>query len=179
MKNNSPIKKLVYKIVFISFLLPNLFILLGWIFFDNSDYIFLFILIAGLWIYISGKILVKKILSYNNAILSVSEPWDFESEDGKNLVNGRVLKILSTECIIFRARHTLNFDKQTGNILVLTPRHVGYHFSNELESNASIPFNGSILLTAYSDDLTESDLLSNSEFVIVGSFQFTSSVFSG
>ena len=101
--------------------------------------------------------------------ISVSEPWDFESQDGQNIIRGNILKIKSSQCIIFKCNYDLKFDNLKGNILVLFPRHYGYNFANF--SNEIIAFNGGLLLIEYNEGLTEKELEENSKFVIIGSIR--------
>jgi RNase P/RNase MRP subunit p29 len=99
--------------------------------------------------------------------LSVAEPWDFESPDGQNLIKGKIIKILTNQCVIFQTSHTLNFDNYTNNILVLTLRNNDVNFS-EL-SNKRVLVNGNLLLEEYSDKLKENELKEKSKFIIIGS----------
>jgi len=101
--------------------------------------------------------------------ITVSEPWDFESSDGQNIIKGSILSIKSTQCIVFRSNSYLQFDDVKGNILILTPRHYGYDFSNF--QNEIIAFNGGILLREYNEELSENELRENTKFVIIGSIR--------
>jgi len=85
----------------------------------------------------------------------VSEPWDFESPDGQNIVRGNILSVKSNQCLVFKANHYLKFDSIESNILILSPRHYGIDFSN-LNDNES---------------LSEKELQENTRFVIIGSIR--------
>jgi hypothetical protein len=101
--------------------------------------------------------------------ISVSEPWDFESLDGNNIIGGNVLAMKNDKYLVFKSNHYLQFGKIKGNILILTPRHNGYDFSNY--QNEIIAFNGSILLIDYNELLNENVLIENSQFIIIGSIR--------
>jgi len=100
-------------------------------------------------------------------IISVGEPWNFESQDGQNIIKGNIINIRSNQCLVFKSNHYLQFEEIKSNILVLTPRHQGYDFSN-FESNL-IFINGGILIRKYDEQLSEEELLTNARFVIIGS----------
>ena len=101
--------------------------------------------------------------------ISVSEPWDFESKDGQNVIRGNILNIRGNQCLVFKSNHYLKFDDIEGNVLILTPRHQGNDFS-EL-NNEFVVVNGSILVGEYNEGLSEKDLQSNSKFKIIGSIR--------
>jgi hypothetical protein len=101
--------------------------------------------------------------------ITVSEPWDFESSDGQNIIKGSILSIKSSQCIVFRSNNYLQFDDVKGNILILTQRHYGYDFSNF--KNEIIAFNGGVLLGEYNEELSESQLREKTKFVIIGSMR--------
>jgi hypothetical protein len=97
----------------------------------------------------------------------VSEPWNFESPDGQNIIKGSILNIKSNQCIVFKSNYYLQFDEIKGNILILTSRHYGVDFSNF--NDERLAFNGSVLLIEYNEQLNENELLKNTKFVIIGS----------
>lgn len=99
----------------------------------------------------------------------VSEPWDYESPDGPNLITGTILDKKSNKCLIFKSNCYLQFDEVNGDVLVLTPRHSGYDFSTL--SDEIIAFNGSVLLKNYDVKMNENELMKNSKFVIIGSLR--------
>ena len=103
--------------------------------------------------------------------ITVSEPWDFESSDGQNIIRGNILSIKNNQCIVFKSNNDLQFNDVKGNILILFPRHYGYDFSNFY--NEIIAFNGGLLLTEYDENLSEKELEENSKFVIIGSIRET------
>ncbi len=35
--------------------------------------------------------------------LSVGEPWNFESQDGQNIITGKILIVKSNECLVFKS----------------------------------------------------------------------------
>lgn len=54
--------------------------------------------------------------------ISVGEPWDFESQDGQNLIKGNILSKKSNECLVFNCNYDLEFEGIKGNILILRTR---------------------------------------------------------
>lgn len=61
--------------------------------------------------------------------ISVGEPWDFESQDGQNIIRGHILCMKSDRCIVFKSNHYLKFAVAAGYILILTPRYKENDFS--------------------------------------------------
>jgi hypothetical protein len=102
-------------------------------------------------------------------IISVAEPWDFESLDGQNVIKGRILNMKSNQYLVFKSNHSIQFGEIEGDILILTPRHYGYDFFDFKDE--IIAFNGSILLREYDEQLSENALLENTKFVIIGSIK--------
>ncbi len=101
-------------------------------------------------------------------IISVAEPWDFECQDGQNIIRGNILSKKSNQCLVFKSNYHLRFGEVEGNIFVLVPRYSGINFSSLGDEKLS--FNGSILLSEYSELLGENELFEKSKFVIIGSF---------
>jgi hypothetical protein len=101
--------------------------------------------------------------------ISVGEPWDFESPDGKNIIKGSIINSLSSNCLVFKADHDLKFGELSGTILILTPRHQDNNFSDLRDK--LIVVNGSLLLKEYNQELSEQELKDNSKFEIVGSIR--------
>lgn len=103
--------------------------------------------------------------------LSIGEPWDFDSPDGQNIINGVIIRILSATCLIFKANYILNFKGVSGNLFVLYPRHTKNDF-NDLKNGADyVTVNGNILLEEYNENMDENYLKGNSKFVIIGSIR--------
>lgn len=102
--------------------------------------------------------------------ISVGEPWDFEGPDGKNRINGHILKIVDNDCVLFKANHTLNFGNIQGDILVLLSRHTGYHFDT-LKTSGFWTFGGGLLLTKDYENMNRKELEKNSKYVIIGSIR--------
>jgi hypothetical protein len=46
--------------------------------------------------------------------ISVGEPWDFESQDGQNIIRGKIINIKDKEYLIFKSNHLLRFDSIKG-----------------------------------------------------------------
>lgn len=97
--------------------------------------------------------------------ISISEPWDFEALNGKNIIKGNLLNIKSSKCLIFKSICNLVFEKTKHEIFILTPR---YNDSFYDLGKKAITVNVGILLTEYTNELTEFDLINNSIFKFIG-----------
>jgi len=90
----------------------------------------------------------------------VSEPWDFESPDGRNIC-GEVIKE-SQKSIILKSNYPLNKDGVQGNIIKLSPRFSGDTF----EKNKRGAFvNGGLF---YGESINQIDNEGNYLFIIIG-----------
>jgi len=103
--------------------------------------------------------------------LSIGEPWDFESPDGQNIINGVIVGILSATCLIFKANYILDFKGVSSNLFVLYPRHAENNFDDLKNGADYVTINGNILLEEYHKNMTEIYLKENSKFVIIGSIR--------
>jgi hypothetical protein len=101
--------------------------------------------------------------------ISVGEPWDFESQDGQNIIRGNILSVKSNQCLVFKSNYYLKFGEIKGDILILTPRHKGNDFSDL--QNELVVVNGSLLLKEYNKELSEKELQENAKFEIIGSIR--------
>lgn len=101
--------------------------------------------------------------------ISVGEPWDFDSPDGQNIINGIIVRILSATCLIFKANYILEFKGVTGNYFVLYPRHSESDFDDLRAGNDYVTINGYILPQEYSENMNEDYLKDKSKFVLIGS----------
>lgn len=111
------------------------------------------------------------IMEHRKYLISVGEPWDFNSPDGQNIINGVIFKILSDTCLIFKANYTLNLKEVSGKLLILYPRYAESNFSNLQNGDGYVPINGNILLKEYNESMNEDFLKDNSKFVIIGSIR--------
>jgi len=104
----------------------------------------------------------------NNQIyhISVAEPWDFESPDGKNIINGIILSVVNNSLLIFKSNYTLNFDGITGDILILSPRFEDADF--QYLTDKDIEVNGGLYLYNYANVFEEKNIKEYSKFVIIG-----------
>jgi len=98
----------------------------------------------------------------------VSEPWDYESIQGENIIIGYIIKIISDQCLVFQSSSLLEFGDVTGNKLVLFPRFKEDKFHENLNS---VSVNGGLLLIDSIDYLNETSLEQNSKFVIIGTIE--------
>lgn len=103
--------------------------------------------------------------------LSVGEPWNFDSLDGQNIINGRIVKILSATCLIFKANYILDFKGVAGNFFVLYPRHAESNFDDLKNGEGYVTINGNVLTEEYNENMDEDYLKVNSKFVIIGSIR--------
>ncbi|MCR8640340.1 hypothetical protein [Leptospira interrogans] len=103
--------------------------------------------------------------------ISVGEPWDFVGPDGKNLINGKVLKKISPTCLVFKTNYLLEYEGSKSNILILSPRHYDSNFDDLNKEGDLVTINGGILFNKYSDNLTENELKNTAKFFVIGSIR--------
>ncbi|WP_026714016.1 hypothetical protein [Flavobacterium daejeonense] len=99
-------------------------------------------------------------------IITIAEPWDFESPDGKNIIRGTILSIIDSVFLIFKTNYILNFGGISGDILILSPRFKDDNFNNVTSKKISV--NGGLFLNDYNTGLEERKLKDNSKFVLIG-----------
>ncbi len=100
--------------------------------------------------------------------ITVSEPWNYESIQGENIIIGHILKIVSDQCVIYQSSSLLEFGNINGNRLVLFPRFKEDKFHENLNK---VSINGGLLLIDFLDFLDETNLEQNSKFVIIGTLE--------
>lgn len=103
-------------------------------------------------------------------VVTVAEPWDFESPDGKNIIGGVVLSIVNSHLLVFKSNYILNFGGVSGDVLILSPRFNGGNFDNI--RTEEIDVNGGLFLDDYSNGVEESKLKENCKFVLIGTLDF-------
>lgn len=96
----------------------------------------------------------------------VSEPWNFTSKSGDNLITGKVLKLLSKNSLIFITDYLLEFGDISGRVLILSPRYDNEIFDeNEgLENTVA----GGIVLCDNYQVINEAEIIKNSRYVLTG-----------
>lgn len=99
--------------------------------------------------------------------LRVSEPWNFESPNGANLLYGEVICVLNKNCIIFKSDTNLNIGGIDNNLILLKSRISDSLSLKDGKYHGYV--NGAILLTDDFKGIGEPTLIENSKFVIVGS----------
>ncbi|TKC60287.1 hypothetical protein FBD94_15390 [Pedobacter hiemivivus] len=103
--------------------------------------------------------------------ISVGEPWDFNSVDGENIINGIIIKILSATCIIFKANYLLDFEGVSGDIFVLYPRYAEKNFIELKNGVESVAINGNLLIGDFDENENEEILREKSKFVLAGTIR--------
>jgi len=103
--------------------------------------------------------------------ISVGEPWDFDSPDGQNIINGIILKILNAKCLVFKANYVLNFKGNSGDSFVLYPRHTEGDFNDLINGANYVTINGNLLIGDFNENMNEEVLKEKSEFVLIGSIR--------
>ncbi len=102
--------------------------------------------------------------------VGVSEPWDFIGPDGKNIIKGKILKIVDNDCVIFKSNHLLEMEGKTSYILILLSRHKDLHFDN-IERRNFWTVGGGLLFTDSYDNMNAQELEKNSKYFIIGSLR--------
>ncbi len=98
--------------------------------------------------------------------ITVSEPWNFASPDGKNIIKGIILSVIDRNLLVFKANHILNFDGLKGDVFLLSPRLKTGSF-DDIESK-EIDINGGLFLYDYYG-LDQANLQEeNCKFVLIG-----------
>lgn len=98
--------------------------------------------------------------------ITISEPWDFESPDGKNVIKGIILSIINRCLLVFKANYILNFYGVNGDTFILSPRFKDDNFDN-IETK-EVDVNGGLLLDDYNEIVQTSLLKDNCRFVLIG-----------
>jgi hypothetical protein len=106
---------------------------------------------------------------YRNYNLLIAEPWDFESPDGKNIIKGGIMDLVSKKCIIYKMNCSLTFGETRNDILVLFPRHQNIDFSDLDDKRLAV--NCAILSNEIALTSDENTLAHNSKFVLIASFE--------
>ena len=103
--------------------------------------------------------------------ISVGEPWDFNSPDGQNIINGVIIKILSASCLIFKANYVLDFNGHLGDLFILYPRHSENDFADLKNETNYVTINGNLLIGGFDENMSEKELKEKSDFVLIGSIR--------
>jgi len=102
-----------------------------------------------------------------NYYISVGEPWDFTGPDGENIIKGKLLKVLSKDCIIFQSNYEIEIDGVKGDNFVLQSRYNDSNF-NTINKEGSWTVGVGILLTNTFNEMNCKELEKNSKYVIIG-----------
>lgn len=101
--------------------------------------------------------------------ITVSDPWDFNGPAGPNLIMGEIIKVLSSQAIIFRSDHLLDFNGQSSDLLILKSRYKDQSLVEGKTYKGTVGA-GLLLLKDY-EDRDERFLEENSEYVLIGSLE--------
>lgn len=97
----------------------------------------------------------------------ISEPWNFESIDGKNIIRGKVIDNLNDTCLVFEANYDVFFENYSiGRIFILYSR--SNNPFTDISHKNGIQVNGGLLLVDYDSNKDSDYLKSNSKFVFIG-----------
>lgn len=55
----------------------------------------------------------------------VGEPWDYEDRHGDNTIEGRIVRVVSPQSVVFQSDEIVEFKEQRGRILLLGTRYEG------------------------------------------------------
>lgn len=97
----------------------------------------------------------------------ISEPWDFKNPEGRNIIQGEIIKILSPSCLIFHADVSVKFDDRQAALFMLTSRYDDSLLNNGVYKGI---VNGALIEGAF-DDRSRADLEKNIYFCFIGSLQ--------
>lgn len=106
-------------------------------------------------------------MNVNTYYIGVGEPWDFISPDGKNLIKGKIVKIVNNDCVIFKANHLFKEGDVTSNILILISRYKDVHFDN-IEKDNPWTVAGRLLFTNNYENMSSEELKKKSKYFIIG-----------
>ena len=100
--------------------------------------------------------------------LRVSEPWDFETLQGGNMLEGRILKRLDSKMLIFEATEATSLKGLTSRYWLLSARYEKQTFEVEPYHGT---VNGALLPTLPAEDDNLMTIQKGSVFAIIGSLQ--------
>lgn len=98
--------------------------------------------------------------------LTVSEPWDFKSSSGVNVLEGKVISQIDEKNLIFETTESVELQGVKGALWVLSLRYQGDSFDKPDKTKT---VGGGILLTKDFSNHTAKELQKMSKFVVVGS----------
>ena len=98
--------------------------------------------------------------------ITISEPWDFESPAGLNLIVGIIVRVLSSTYVIFKSDHVLKFGENEGQLFLLKTRYEGQNLE-DLKGTVG----GALVLINDYEKQDEKKLEENSEYVIIGALE--------
>lgn len=115
------------------------------------------------------QLLMDYLQMFLQYVITIAEPWNFESPDGKNIIKGKILSIINNHLLIFKANYLLNFDGVSGDILILSPRSKEGNFDN-IETK-EVDVNGGLFLDNFNDEMDAVILKDNCKFVLIGTLK--------
>ncbi|SHE77095.1 hypothetical protein [Dysgonomonas macrotermitis] len=106
-------------------------------------------------------------MNQQNCEIIISEPWNFESIDGKNIIRGKIIDNLNDTCLVFKANYDVSFeDYLIGRNFILYSR--SNHSFTDIGLKNRIQVNGGLLPLDYDYNEDFEYLISNSKFVFIG-----------
>jgi hypothetical protein len=110
----------------------------------------------------------NKILKEYEFYISIGEPWNFVGPDGQNRIDGKIIKILNEECLVFKSNNIITIENLKGNIFICRPRYFGENYTM-LDKKKLVPSNILLLMKEFDEKMKVEEIFQNAEYVIIGS----------
>ena len=102
----------------------------------------------------------------NYTKLTISEPWDFKSNSGSNVLDGKVLRQIDDKNLIFEASESIEIEEAKGRLWILALRYQGDSFDKPDERKT---VGGAILLTDNYTSGSAEEIKKMSKYAVIGS----------
>ena len=100
--------------------------------------------------------------------LTISEPWDFDSQRGDNEIHGIVVRQVDSENLLFVADEQVTFKGTTSPYWILSTRYENQHFGEQ-------PYRGTVnggLISNFPSETEDAlQLKGKAVFAIIGSIE--------
>lgn len=103
-------------------------------------------------------------MNYKQKLL-VSEPWDFKSQSGCNMLIGRVVEKVDSYNLIFESDELVCSGEFQGKLMVLSTRYTDDSFISE---PYAATVNGGLLLDIDYENKSSDELKKNCKFILIG-----------